>query len=236
MPFRQATSEIRNPDGSTVFRLDGFDVPKAWSQVAADVLAQKYFRKAGVPSLTKPVREKGVPSFLWRSVPDEEALAACPRRSASAARPARGRSSTGWPAPGPTGAGRAAISRPRTTPPPIIDEMRYMLAARWRRRTRRSGSTPGCTGPMASTGRARGITTSTSRRASWCARPAPTSTRSRMPASSSRSATTSSTRAASWICGTARRGSSNTARGRARIFLRCAPRTRRWAAAASPPA
>ncbi len=78
IPFRQATSEIRNPDGSVVFRLEGFDVPAGWSQVAADVLAQKYFRKAGVPARVRRVREKGVPSFLWRSAPDEKALAELP--------------------------------------------------------------------------------------------------------------------------------------------------------------
>jgi ribonucleoside-diphosphate reductase alpha chain len=78
VPFRQATSEIRNPDGSVVFRLEGFEVPAAWSQVAADVLAQKYFRKAGVPAATRRVREKGVPAFLWRSVPDEAALEKLP--------------------------------------------------------------------------------------------------------------------------------------------------------------
>ncbi|MEB3270016.1 MAG: hypothetical protein VKJ09_15855, partial [Leptolyngbya sp.] len=44
-----------------------------WSQVASDVLAQKYFRKAGVPARLKKVREKGVPEFLWRGVPDEGA-------------------------------------------------------------------------------------------------------------------------------------------------------------------
>ncbi|HSF95028.1 MAG TPA: vitamin B12-dependent ribonucleotide reductase, partial [Thermohalobaculum sp.] len=76
--FRQATSEIRNPDGSVVFRLDSFDVPQAWSQVAADVLAQKYFRKAGVAAKLKKVREKGVPEFLWRSEPDKKALAKLP--------------------------------------------------------------------------------------------------------------------------------------------------------------
>ncbi|MEM6677671.1 MAG: adenosylcobalamin-dependent ribonucleoside-diphosphate reductase, partial [Pseudomonadota bacterium] len=78
VPFRTATSEIRNPDGSTVFRLENFDVPASWSQVASDVLAQKYFRKAGVARALKPVREKGVPSFLWRHVPDEAALAKLP--------------------------------------------------------------------------------------------------------------------------------------------------------------
>jgi len=72
--FSITSSEIRNPDGSTVFKLDELEVPSSWSQVASDVIAQKYFRKAGVAAALKPVREKGVPSFLWRSVPDEAAL------------------------------------------------------------------------------------------------------------------------------------------------------------------
>jgi len=42
--FRLTTSEIRNPDGSVVFRLENVEVPDFWSQVASDVLAQKYFR------------------------------------------------------------------------------------------------------------------------------------------------------------------------------------------------
>ena len=46
--FRLTTSEIRNPDGSVVFRLENVEVPEFWSQVASDVLAQKYFRKAGI--------------------------------------------------------------------------------------------------------------------------------------------------------------------------------------------
>ena len=76
--FKSATSEIRNPDGSIVFRLENIDVPEAFSQVAADVLAQKYFRKAGVPKHLKKVEENDVPSFLWRSVPDEAKLAKLP--------------------------------------------------------------------------------------------------------------------------------------------------------------
>ncbi|WP_018688109.1 vitamin B12-dependent ribonucleotide reductase [Ahrensia kielensis] len=76
--FRKATSEIKNPDGSVVFRLADIDVPKQFSQVAADILAQKYFRKAGVPARLKRVEENSVPSFLWRSVADEEALAELP--------------------------------------------------------------------------------------------------------------------------------------------------------------
>ncbi len=66
IPFRKATSEIRQPDGTVVFRLEGIDVPEKWSQVATDVLAQKYFRKAGVPKALAPVAEAGVPEFLLR--------------------------------------------------------------------------------------------------------------------------------------------------------------------------
>jgi len=46
--FDRRVSEIRNPDGSIVFRLEDVEVPAEWSQVATDILAQKYFRKAGV--------------------------------------------------------------------------------------------------------------------------------------------------------------------------------------------
>ena len=71
--FRTVSSEIRNPDGTIVFKLDECEVPQKWSQVASDVIAQKYFRKAGVPTAVKKVKEKGVPEFLWRSVPAEGA-------------------------------------------------------------------------------------------------------------------------------------------------------------------
>ncbi len=73
--FRHTASEIRNPNGSVVFRQDRMEVPAAWSQVACDVLAQKYFRKAGVPAKLKTVREKDVPSWLWRRTADEKAMA-----------------------------------------------------------------------------------------------------------------------------------------------------------------
>src|SRR5579872_5389736 len=78
LDFRLTTSEIRNPDGSVVFRLENVEVPAFWSQVASDVLAQKYFRKAGVAARLKKVEEETVPSFLWRSVPDTEALSLLP--------------------------------------------------------------------------------------------------------------------------------------------------------------
>ncbi|MDO6727326.1 vitamin B12-dependent ribonucleotide reductase [Cognatishimia sp. 1_MG-2023] len=73
LDFIKTTSEIRNPDGSIVFKLDEVEIPSSWSQVASDVIAQKYFRKAGVPSRLKKVKEKDVPEFLWRSVPAEGA-------------------------------------------------------------------------------------------------------------------------------------------------------------------
>lgn len=43
------TSIIRNPNGEKVFEMTNVEVPKHWSQIATDILAQKYFRKAGVP-------------------------------------------------------------------------------------------------------------------------------------------------------------------------------------------
>jgi len=73
--FRTTSSEIRNPDGSVVFKHDDIEVPTSWSQVACDVLAQKYFRKAGVPLHLTAVEENSVPSWLWRKVPDDKALA-----------------------------------------------------------------------------------------------------------------------------------------------------------------
>src|ERR1700756_3963624 len=76
--FRLTTSEIRNPDGSVVFHAENVEVPEQWSQVASDVLAQKYFRKAGVPTRLKKVEEETVPSWLWRSVADQEALKELP--------------------------------------------------------------------------------------------------------------------------------------------------------------
>ncbi|OBZ94241.1 ribonucleotide-diphosphate reductase subunit alpha [Pararhizobium polonicum] len=77
--FRKAISEIKNPDGSIVFRLADIDVPAQFSQVAADILAQKYFRKAGVPARMKKVEENSVPSWLWRSEADLAAMKDLPK-------------------------------------------------------------------------------------------------------------------------------------------------------------
>lgn len=47
--YEKRTSVIRNPAGDAVFEMNDVEVPASWSQVATDILAQKYFRKAGVP-------------------------------------------------------------------------------------------------------------------------------------------------------------------------------------------
>jgi len=78
--FRLATSEIRNPDGSVVFKARDVEVPASWSQVACDILAQKYFRRAGVPAALKRIEEQDVPTWLWRSTGDEEKLADFPEK------------------------------------------------------------------------------------------------------------------------------------------------------------
>ena len=67
--FRQASSTITNPDGSVVATCKDFTAPESWSQIACDILAQKYFRKAGVPNKTVPVTEDGMPDWLCRRVP-----------------------------------------------------------------------------------------------------------------------------------------------------------------------
>ncbi|MCX7026998.1 MAG: adenosylcobalamin-dependent ribonucleoside-diphosphate reductase [Spirochaetes bacterium] len=46
--WERRMSEIRNPNGKLVFHMDSVTVPSTWSQIATDILAQKYFRKAGI--------------------------------------------------------------------------------------------------------------------------------------------------------------------------------------------
>ncbi|MED6305382.1 MAG: vitamin B12-dependent ribonucleotide reductase [Candidatus Thermoplasmatota archaeon] len=63
--------EIRNFDGSVAFSMKNVNLPDNYSQVAANVLAQKYLRKAGVPGKLRKVKETDVPIWLQKSVPDE---------------------------------------------------------------------------------------------------------------------------------------------------------------------
>ncbi|MDR2480206.1 MAG: vitamin B12-dependent ribonucleotide reductase, partial [Treponema sp.] len=48
--WERRKSEIRNPDGKAIFSEDTVIVPAFWSQIATDIIAQKFFRKAGVPA------------------------------------------------------------------------------------------------------------------------------------------------------------------------------------------
>jgi ribonucleoside-diphosphate reductase alpha chain len=77
--FEPRSSRIVNPDGSVIFEAKDVMVPTTWSQVAVDVLAQKYCRKAGVPKATTRVAEEGVPNWLQRSIADGAALEALSR-------------------------------------------------------------------------------------------------------------------------------------------------------------
>ncbi len=126
--FRTTVSEIRNPDGSIVFRLDELEVPTRYSQVASDVIAQKYFRKAGIPAALKSYEESAVPSWLWRKVPDEDALAKLPEEERTvgevSAKQVFDRLAGTWTYWGWKGGYFDSEEDART----YYDEMRYMLA------------------------------------------------------------------------------------------------------------
>ncbi len=66
--FKKVRSEIREPDGSIIFKLNDVEVPVKWSQVATDIIAQKYFRKKGVPKYLKKIFEKNIPDWLSKAV------------------------------------------------------------------------------------------------------------------------------------------------------------------------
>src|SRR3954447_22687243 len=67
--FMPRTSRISNPDGSVVFEMKDLMAPEHWSQVAVDILAQKYFRRAGLPRQLQRIPEDGIPEWLQRSAP-----------------------------------------------------------------------------------------------------------------------------------------------------------------------
>jgi ribonucleoside-diphosphate reductase alpha chain len=112
-----------------VFRAENIEVPVQFSQVATDIMAQKYFRKAGVPAQLKTVEESAVPSWLWRSVPDEAALAKLPEEERfsgeSSAKQVFNRLAGTWTYWGWKGGYFSDEEDART----YYDEMCYMLAA-----------------------------------------------------------------------------------------------------------
>src|SRR6266705_947559 len=69
LAFVPRISRITNPDGSVVFEMKDLLAPESWSQVAVDILAQKYFRRAGLAEHFQKVAEPGVPAWLQRGVP-----------------------------------------------------------------------------------------------------------------------------------------------------------------------
>ena len=79
LEFEKRTSEIRSLDGSSSSAMD-VTVPKNWSQVATDIIAQKYFRKKGVPKYLKKIFEKNIPDWLSKSCPDENKLKKIPEK------------------------------------------------------------------------------------------------------------------------------------------------------------
>ncbi len=132
--FRTTKSEIRNPDGSVVFSLDNIEVPAQLEpgrrrRAGAEIFPQG--RRAGAPQARRGERafplSCGAPSRIRRRSPN------CPRTSATPARPRPSRSSTGSPAPGPIGAGKAAISTRRPTPRPSATNCVTCSRRRWPR-------------------------------------------------------------------------------------------------------
>ena len=79
--FVERNSKITSTDGSTVSEMKEVIAPDFWSQVAVDIMAQKYFRKAGIPNNLKKKLEDGVPEWLCASEPDLSALNQLPKSS-----------------------------------------------------------------------------------------------------------------------------------------------------------
>ncbi len=79
LSFAARRSEIRDPDGNMISDAGDFLAPESWSQVACDILAQKYFRRAGVPALTLPVTDPDLPDWLQTRVPDTAGLKKLPK-------------------------------------------------------------------------------------------------------------------------------------------------------------
>jgi len=189
LPFVKRSSEIRNPDGSTVFKLENIDIPEPWSQLAIDILAQKYFRKAGVPQRD----EQGNPIIA----PDGKPQLGGERDSRQVFERLAG-CWTSW--------GRnSAISKRRKIP------MRSMMSSvtcsgiRWPRPILPSGLIQGFIMPMGFQGLHKGIFMSTPKPVKSSKPPMRLSIRNHMRASFNPLMMTWSAKAASWISGCERR-------------------------------
>jgi hypothetical protein len=213
LTFERRSSRITNPDGTVVFEASDMEVPQGWSQVAVDIMAQKYFRKAGVPTRLRRVAEEGVPEWLWRSEPDERRA----RQAGAGAAQHVGESDSrqlfnrlagcwtywGW---------KHGYFADEDSARVFYDELTTMLASQAVAPNSPQWFNTGLHWAYGITGPAQGHSYCDEKTGELRWSTAPTSGRSRTRASSSRSATTSSARAASWTCGSARRASSSTAR------------------------
>ena len=76
MEFSTSSSVIRNPDGSVVFEWNEVTVPRNYYQIATDIIAQKYFRKAGIPRYLRPAKKEGqaVRQESWQEIESESLL------------------------------------------------------------------------------------------------------------------------------------------------------------------
>jgi ribonucleoside-diphosphate reductase alpha chain len=232
--FRATTSEIRNPDGSVVFKLEDIQVPSGL-----------------VAGGRRHHRPEVFPQGRRRQGPEEGrgerrpllALALRPRREGArqAAEAERYGSEIdsrqvfdrlagtwtywGW---------KGKYFDTEEDARAFYDELRFMLATQKVAPNSPQWFNTGLHWAYGIDGPGQGHFYVDPFTASSCSRNRPTSIRSRMPASSSPSATTSSTRAASWTCGCARRACSSTARAPARTSRSCAARASGSPAAASP--
>ena len=211
--FRTTSSEIRNPDGTLVFQSGEIEVPASWSQVACDILAQKYFRKRGVPPRLKRASKRTTCPIVAMAL---RARRRSPVRPAG--RRARRRRDQRQASLRPAGRHldllglEGRLLRQRGRRPGLLRRDALMLARQMAAPNSPQWFNTGLHWAYGIDGPGQGHYYVDYGAASWCAPTAPTSTPSPTPASSSRSPTTWSTTTASWTSGCARRGCSSTAR------------------------
>jgi len=219
LPFVKRSSEIRNPDGSTVFKLENIDIPEPWSQLAIDILAQKYFRKAEVPQRDEQgnpiVGPDGKPQLGGERDSRQvfERLAGC---------------WTSW-------GKNFGYFKTRKIPMPSMMSSVTCSRIRWPHPILPSGLTRDFILPMGFQGLRKGIFMSILRPVKLSKPPTRLNIRNRTLVSFSPLRTTWSPRAVSWISGCEKRACSNTDQGPGPTFPSFAAMANRCPAAAARP-
>ena len=121
MTFKSVQSVLRDMDGQVRAQTAEFQAPENWSQVACDILAQKYFRRTDIPLKTRPVDEKNVPRWLQR----REAIPNTPKGGETDARQVFDRLAGCWTYWG----WKSGYFDKENDAQAFFDELRYMLAA-----------------------------------------------------------------------------------------------------------